>query len=244
MPRPKQNLYGQEMGNKGISTRARIIAATADLMQRRPLRDLRVAEIGQLAAVSSSTFYLYFSSVAEAGLAAVEEVQQATPELLAVLESEWNEDNVFDKAKAFVQAHLAVWDAHPALLRVRNFVADEGDKRFFDARRRAVEPIHLALQEKVEQMQARLPPAERLDPPSTASTLLAMLERVAALVRLPSAHKATRPRQIETAAFLVASAVMGGLPQRAKTKGARTGHSRKVGAANGTPGSRDNAIAG
>jgi AcrR family transcriptional regulator len=205
------------MGSKGISTRARIVAATADLMQRRPLRDLRVAEIGQLAAVSSSTFYLYFASVAEAGLAAVGEVQQATPEILAVLESEWTEVNIFDKAKAFVHAHLAVWDAHHALLRVRNFVADEGDKRFYDCRRKAVERIHLGLQEKIEQMQGKLPPSMRLDPPSTASVLLAMLERVAALVRMPSAHKATRPRQIETAAFLVASAVMGRLPNGAKS---------------------------
>lgn len=209
------------MGNKGISTRARIVAAMADLMQRRQLRDLRVAEIVQLAAVSTATFYLYFASVAEAGLAAVDDVQQATPELLAILESEWTTENVFAKSEAFVQAHLAVWDAHHALLRMRNFVADEGDKRFYDSRRRAVEPIHLALQSKVEQMQACLPPAERLDPASTASTLLAMLERVAALVRLPSAHNATRPRQIETAAFLVASAVMGGVPHRPRTKAAR-----------------------
>lgn len=213
MPRPKQNLYGQEMGSKGILTRARIVAATANLMQRRPLRELRVAEIGQMAAVSSSTFYLYFESVAEAGLAVVEEVQQATPELMALLASDWTADNVMTKAKAFVQAYMAVWDTHHALLRIRNFVADEGDKRFHDVRRRAVEPIHLALQEKVEALQADLPPDQRLDPPSTSSVLLAMLERTAALVRLPSAHKATRPRQIETTAFLLASGLMGGMPR-------------------------------
>lgn len=218
MPRPKQNLYGQEMGNKGKSTRTRIVSATADLMRRRPLRDLRVAEIVQLASVSTATFYLYFSSVAEAGLAAVEEVEQATPEILGVLESEWTQDNVLDRSKAFVQAHLAVWDKHHALLRVRNFVADEGDKRFYNARRHAIEPIHLALQAKIKQMQASLPPEERLDPPSTASTLLAMVERVAQLVRMPSAHKATRPRQIETTAFLVACAIIGGAPKSTKVR--------------------------
>src|ERR1700761_1553461 len=94
MPRPKQNLYGQEMGNKGILTRARIVSATADLMQRRPLRELRVAEIGALAAVSPSTFYLYFESVAAAGLAVIEELQQATPVIMELLRSDWTRENV------------------------------------------------------------------------------------------------------------------------------------------------------
>ena len=201
------------MGSKGILTRSRIVAATANLMQRRPLRELRVAEIGQMAAVSSSTFYLYFESVAEAGLAVVEEVVQATPELMSLLASEWTADNVMIKAKAFVQNYMTVWDTHHALLRIRNFVADEGDKRFHDVRRRAVEPIHLGLQEKVQALQSDLPPDQRLDPPSTASVVLAMLERTASLVRLPSAHKATRPRQIETTAFMLACALMGGMPR-------------------------------
>jgi AcrR family transcriptional regulator len=212
MARPKQNLYGQEMGNKGILTRARIMNATAELMQRRPLRELRVAEIGALAAVSTSTFYLYFESVAEAGLAVVEELQQATPEIMDLLESDWNKGNAFKKAKAFVQAYVSFWDRHHALLRVRNFAADEGDKRFFDARRRSVEPIHLALQEKLVIFQEREPDAPRLDPPSAASVLLAMLERTAAVIRLPSAHRATRPRQLEAAAFIFACAMIGSLP--------------------------------
>jgi len=200
------------MGNKGILTRARIVAATADLMQRRPLRELRVAEIGAVAAVSSSTFYLYFESVADAGLAVTEEIQQATPEIMALLQSEWTHDNVMAKAKAFVQAYFAVWDRHHALLRLRNFAADEGDKRFYDARRRAVEPIHLELQSKIVGFQENVPLEQRLDPPSTVSVLLAMLERTAQVVRLPSQHKATRPRQIEAAAFIIAATIQGVLP--------------------------------
>jgi AcrR family transcriptional regulator len=200
------------MGNKGILTRARIVEATAELMQRRPLRELRVAEIGALAAVSTSTFYLYFESVADAGLAVVEELQQSTPEIMELLQSDWNHGNVLKKAKAFVQAYVSFWDRHHALLRVRNFAADEGDKRFFDARRRSVEPIHLALQEKIISFQERDPGAPPLDPPSTASVLMAMLERTAAVVRLPSAHRATRPRQLEAAAFIFACAMIGSLP--------------------------------
>jgi AcrR family transcriptional regulator len=199
------------MGNKGILTRARIVDATADLMQRRPLRELRVAEIGALAAISSSTFYLYFESVSDAGLAVIERLQQATPEMMDLLESDWTHDNVMRQAKAFVQSYFNFWDRHHALLRVRNFVADEGDKRFMDVRRRSVEPIHLGLQAKIAGFQKNLPEVDRLDPPSTSSVILSMVERTAAIVRQPSAHKATRPRQIEAAAFMIAAAMIGTL---------------------------------
>jgi AcrR family transcriptional regulator len=209
MVRLKQNLYGQAMGAKGRSTCARILKATAELMEKRPIRELRVAEIGALAGVSSSTFYLYFESVPEAALAVVDALQQATPEIMEILEREWTRDTVMQEAKAFVRAYFSFWDRHHALLRIRNFAADEGDRRYLDVRRKSTEPIHLALQDKMRQFATQEPGLHHLHPPSTASVLLAMLERTAAIIRLPSAHKATRPNQIESAAFLVASAMIG-----------------------------------
>jgi AcrR family transcriptional regulator len=208
MARPKQNLYGQEMGNKGTLTRARILRATAELMEKRPIRELKVAEIGALAAVSSSTFYIYFESVSEAALAVVEELDQAQPEIMEILGREWTRETVSDYAKEFVHAYFAYWDRHHALLRVRNFAADEGNRKFFESRKRSIEPVHLGLQEKMARFQEMDPEAPPLHPPSTASVLLAMLERIAAVVRLPSAHKATRSRQIESAAFLIASTML------------------------------------
>jgi len=226
MAKQKQNLYGQAMGAKGRSTRARILKATAELMERRPIRELKVAEIGALAGVSSSTFYLYFESVPEAALAVVESLQQATPEVIGILAREWTRESVGDDAKAFVIAYFSFWDRHHALLRVRNFAADEGDRRFFEARRRSTEPIHLALQEKMREFARQEPGLHHLHPPSTASVLLAMLERTAAIIRLPSAHKATRPRQIESVAFLVASAMVGHVGDVGKPV-ARTAAKRK-----------------
>jgi AcrR family transcriptional regulator len=212
MLRPRQNLHGQEMGNKGALTRARILKATAELMGRRPIRELKVAQIGELAAVSASTFYIYFESVAEAALAVIEGIYQATPQIMAILEREWNRDNVMQNARAFVQTYFAFWDRHHALLRVRNFAADEGDRRFFVARRRSVEPIHLALQAKMHHFQSKYPDAPQLHPPSTVSVIMAMLERTGAIIRLPSVHKATRPRQIESAIFLLASCMISPRP--------------------------------
>lgn len=212
MARPKQNLYGQEMGSKGFLTREKIIATTTELLGRRPLREIKVAEIGQSAGVSTSTFYIYFETVSDAALAAIERVNQASPEIINLMESPWPRHRLLQNSRALVNMYFSIWDKHHALLRVRNFVADEGDKRFIDARRRSIEPLLLRFQDKVRELQEDLPEERRLDPASTVSVLLAMLERTAQVIRLPSAHKATRPRQVETAAFLVASALSGGVP--------------------------------
>ena len=220
MARPKQNLYGQEMGSKGFLTQEKIVNATADLLGSRPMRDIKVADISQSAGISTSTFYLYFETVGDSALAAVKRVEQSSPKIVKLLSQTWTRATLLKNCKKLVFLYFSIWDEHHALLRVRNFVADEGDRRFFDARRRSLEPIHMALQEKIVELQADLPEHLRLDPPSTASVVLAMLERTAQIIRLPSVHKATRPRITETTAFLVASALSGGksfmetLPER------------------------------
>lgn len=209
MARPKHNLYGQEMGSKGFLTQEKIVNATAGLLVSRPLREIKVADIGQSAGVSTSTFYLYFETVGDCALAAIERVEQSSPKVVKLLKQSWTRETLLEKCKKLVNIYFSIWDEHHALLRVRNFVADEGDRRFYDARRRSLEPIHIALQEKVAELQADIPEELRLDPPSTASVILALLERTAQIIRLPSAHKATRPRITETTAFLVASALSG-----------------------------------
>lgn len=208
--RAKQNLQGQEIGTKGALTRAQIIRATATLMEKRSIRDLKVAEIGGLAGVSASTFYLYFESVSDAALAVVEQLDQATPEVLAIFAREWTVDTVYENAKALVRSYVTYWDQHYAILRIRNFVADEGDRRFAEARRRSADPVFVGLLEKVEYFQAHYPQSVALHAPSAVSVLMAMLERTAAIIRMQSRHKTRRPRQIEAAAFLIASVITGG----------------------------------
>ncbi len=211
MAKSKQNLYGQEMGAKGAQTRAKILKATNGLIGKRSIRELKVSEICALAGVSSSTFYLYFQTVSEAALAVAEEANQSSPEVMKIFESEWTRENVLDQSKKFVKAYFAYWAEHAAILRVRNFAADEGDRRFFEARRKAIEPIHFAIQEKLTEFQAFNSTALDLHVPSAASVLIALIERTAVVVLLPSAHKATRPRQIEVVAFMIASTLLGKL---------------------------------
>jgi AcrR family transcriptional regulator len=196
-----QNLYGQSMGRKGTQTRERLIRATTELLEKRPLRDVVVSDIATLAGTSSSSFYIYFADVSSAALAAAEGVEQITPEIEVLLGSSWTRADAQDKAGALVESYVNFSSQHHAILRIRNLSADEGDKRFEDVRHRAVSRIHLLLE-------ARIAAAKNgLDPSSGASAVLALMERIAAIARLPLRRHHSRKSLIMSAAFLIASAM-------------------------------------
>jgi AcrR family transcriptional regulator len=196
-----QNLYGQSMGRKGTQTRERLIRATIELLEKRPLRDVVVSDIATLAGTSSSSFYIYFADVTSAALAAAQGVEQITPEIEALLGSAWTRADAQDKAGALVESYVNFSSQHHAILRIRNLSADEGDKRFEDVRHRAVSRIH-------ELLEARIAAAKNgLDPSSGASAVLALMERIAAIARLPLRRHHSRKSLITSAAFLIASAM-------------------------------------
>jgi AcrR family transcriptional regulator len=196
-----QNLYGQSMGRKGTQTRERLIRATIELLEKRPLRDVVVSDIATLAGTSSSSFYIYFADVSSAALAAAEGVEQITPEIEDLLGSAWTRADAQDKAGALVESYVNFSSQHHAILRIRNLSADEGDKRFEDVRHRAVSRIH-------ELLEARIAAAKNgLDPSSGASAVLALMERIAAIARLPLRRHHSRKSLITSAAFLIASAM-------------------------------------
>jgi len=196
-----QNLYGQAMGRKGTETRERLIRATTELLEKRPLRDVVVSDIATLARTSSSSFYIYFADVSSAALAAAQGVEQITPEMEALLGSAWTPADAQDKASALVESYVSFSSQHHAILRIRNLSADEGDKRFEDVRHRAVSRIHELLESRI--VAAR----NGLDPSSGASAVLALMERIAAIARLPLRRHHSRKSLITAAAFLIASAL-------------------------------------
>jgi AcrR family transcriptional regulator len=197
----RQNLYGQAMGRKGTETRERLIRATTELLEKRPLRDVVVSDIAILAGTSSSSFYIYFADVTSAALAAAQGVEQITPDMEAVLGSAWTPADAQDKASALVESYVSFSSQHHAILRIRNLSADEGDKRFEDVRHRAVSRIHDLLESRI--VAAR----NGLDPSSGASAVLALMERIAAIARLPLRRHHSRKSLITAAAFLIASAL-------------------------------------
>jgi AcrR family transcriptional regulator len=195
--RPR-NLYGQSIGRKGAETRERLLKATVELLEKRSLRDVSVADITALAGTSSSGFYIYFSDVAAAALAVAETIFQITPEIEALLGKEWTARDAKANAYSLVNSYVNFTRQHHAILRVRNLAAD---RRFEDARHNAVARIH-------ELLTARIAAADNgLDPSSGASAVLALMERISAISRLPLRRHHSRPKLIASAAFMVASAL-------------------------------------
>src|ERR1700676_2807752 len=180
-PRRKrhQNLYGQSMGRKGMQTREKLIRATVELLEKRPLRDVVVSDIATLAGTSSSSFYIYFADVSSAALAAAQGVEQITPGIEAILASPWTRADAQDKAVAMVEAYVDFSSQHHAILRIRNLSADEGDKRFEEVRHHAVSRIHDLLESRIAALD------NGLDPSAGASAVLALMERIAAIRSLP-----------------------------------------------------------
>ena len=199
-----QNLYGQSMGRKGMETRERLIRATVDLLERRSIRDVSVSDIATLAGTSSSSFYIYFADVSSAALAAAESVEQITPEIEDLLAHPWPRAEGQDNAVALVEAYVNLWSRHHAILRIRNLSADEGDKRFEEVRHRAVSRIHKLLESHIATLDGGL------DPSAGASAILALMERISSIARLPLRRHHSRKSLIVAAAFLIANAMTSG----------------------------------
>lgn len=187
-----KNRNGQGLGSKGQKTRARIIEAALELLETTALRDLRVADVARAAATSSATFYVYFSDVPDVVLAATSELSQSTPEILELLSRRWQADAAA-LAEQLVDHHIAYWEAHRTLFRIRNLAAEEGDKRFIAARTASVIPLLDAIAIRIEAAQASGSLSTALHPEATAGVLIAMLERVAAV--LPDHRRGTFTQQ-------------------------------------------------
>jgi len=185
------NLNGQEIGSKGARTRQRMIEVTDDLLRRKPLLEISVAEIAAAAQTSTSTFYLYFRDVLEAVLAAVAQVTQSPPDLVAMVEAPADEPFDLVKAQDLVERYTAHWQEHRALFRVRNLASDEGDLRFEHARREAVRPLLEAVAVRIAGRQALGALPQDIHPPSAASAVLAMIERLAVIPYLPTGRNVT-----------------------------------------------------
>ena len=199
------------MGSKGLQTRRRLIAATADLLKTTTLRDLSVADIARVAKVSTSTFYLYFADVSEAVLAVIGEVSQSTPAFLTMVDEPWDEGDAYERAQTFVESYIEHWQTHAALFRVRNLAADEGDRRFLMARSNSIMPLLRALAARIEERQATGALPGDLHAFSTAGALLAMIERLATLTpaHMTGGNGVTLDRVVHAAAFFTAMTLGG-----------------------------------
>jgi AcrR family transcriptional regulator len=203
-----RNQNGQAMGRKGMLTRRRLIDATVAALETTRLRDLRVSDIARQAGTSAATFYVYFPDVADAVLAALGELTQSTPELVALIDGDWSEVEPQAHAREVVSRYVGFWAQHHALFRVRNLAADEGDERFLSAREQAIRGVLMACEAAIRRAQEAGWTARTIDALATAGVLLAMLERFAAVQYYYTYSSTERDAMISSAAYLLAH-VMG-----------------------------------
>ena len=189
------------MGAKGMRTRAQYIRATEQLLERRTLRDLTVAEIAHEAAAAPTTFYAYFTDVTEAVLAAVNETERTSDEMEEIFARDWTPETSYQNAKDLVEAYCAFWDKHFWVLRTRNLAADEGDRRFMKAGHDATLKLTTYLQERIAAVHPKT------DAVSISHVMLMMMERIPVITRRPYRRRRSRKHLIEAAAFFIGCAL-------------------------------------
>ena len=172
-------LNGRAIGRRGLRTRARLLEATAHLLERGGLRDLRVVDIARAVGTSPATFYQYFRDVEDAVLALASEAAADLSPVSRTLAEPWTDRS----ARRIVEAFVASWDAHRTVLRVRNLAAQEGDQRFRTARNASLRPSTEALAARVAESQRAGRVSPDVSPIAAASAMVAMTERVAAFHR-------------------------------------------------------------
>jgi AcrR family transcriptional regulator len=171
------NKSGQVLGPKGSRTRQRIVATTERLLADANGVEPSLAEVASAAGISAPTFYLYFGDVGEAVLAVVEQLGPRLDPVRVLLDDPWPADQLFPRARRFVQAYFDYWISNAPELRVRNHRADQGDGRFVLLRLTATGDLIQGLARKIAD--PPFPGGLACAPEQTAMVLVTALERLA-----------------------------------------------------------------
>jgi AcrR family transcriptional regulator len=132
---------GRALGPRALKTRQRLLDATAALLKERSVLDIPVVEISRRVGTSPATFYHYFEDVEAAALALAEQAADEMPALVELIDGSWRGQAALPTARAIVEAFVHHWDANHAVLMIRNFGAERGDRRFQAVRRHALRPV-------------------------------------------------------------------------------------------------------
>jgi AcrR family transcriptional regulator len=172
---------GRVPGRRGRATRQRLLECNSDMLTTTSYRDVKVIDIAREAGTSPATFYQYFADVEAAILVLAEEMAQQGEHLTGIItEGSWEGDGALATAHELVDAFLAFWDDHRAVLRVMDLATDEGDGRFQKIRVHLLNDITKALADVTRRAQAAGGVPKGLDPMAVAGSLVSMLAHTAA----------------------------------------------------------------
>ena len=161
------------------------------------------------AEASPATFYHYFKDVEEAALELAELAALEMPDILKVIDRSWNGEQGLENARALVEKFVAHWDKHHAVLMIRNFGAEQGDRRFQAARRNALQPVLEALAARVDEAQKAGGVSQAVHPYAAAAAMASILERLAAYHQELEFFGVGRADLVETCALILVGTLNG-----------------------------------
>jgi len=200
---------GRPLGRRAQQTRRRLLDATYELLESHPIRDVRVVEVARRVGTSPATFYQYFRDVDEAVLVLADELAAEIIPIAAVLDEPWNGKGGLESARALVDKYFRFWDAHRAVMRVRNLAADEGDPRFREVRNRTLGQVTDRIARNVDENQKAGRISSDITPYSAAAAMVSMLERMASYHFDLEPRGVTRADLVETTARILHHTVTG-----------------------------------
>ena len=200
---------GRALGPRALATRRRIMAATAALLEEQGVLDLAVVDIARRAGTSPATFYHYFKDVEAVALALAEEAAGEMPAVFEGLGGPFDGGDGLSRARDVVDRFFDHWDAHHAVLTLRNMASERGDRRFQRVRQESIGPVLDALAARIREGQARSVVAKAFHPYAAAVALAAILERLAAHHRDMGFFGVTRDDLREACARIVLQTLTG-----------------------------------
>lgn len=138
---------GRPLGPRALQTRTRILEATVEILDQKPLRDLRVIDIARRIGSSPATFYQYFKDVEDVILHLASQVSEFTPEIVELIHGDWSGPEGHQRGRRVAEVVINHWNRYAPILRVRNNASDEGDQRFRAVRMDAMMPMVEAFSE-------------------------------------------------------------------------------------------------
>lgn len=168
-----------------------------------------MVEIAREVGTSPATFYQYFRDVEDAVLALAAAASAEMPAIVSLIDCDWQGSGGLAQARRLVDAFILHWDAHQAVLRIRNLASDEGDARFLRVRSEAMKPVLDGLARQVAHFQKAGAIHADVHPHAAAAAMASILERLAAYHAELESIGVTRAELVETSARILHGTVTG-----------------------------------
>jgi AcrR family transcriptional regulator len=137
-----RNLNGQKLGRKGQMTRARILAAAAELVSQDSDTPISLSAVARQADLGMTSLYLYFNDLTEVLLAVLQPVMEtAEADYIGLLRTRWPDETLAGNCRDYIEAFHAFWLKHSRLLHLRNSMSDLHDMRMMEQRVRSAQPL-------------------------------------------------------------------------------------------------------